>query len=137
MSSLERKLEKINCVIERLKSETSTGALLVVEGEKDARALREIGIMSNIITVKSRGKSLTEIVDEIISAGSREIILLMDFDRHGRELTKLLAKSLEAARIRVELSFWLSFSSLLSNDVKDVEGLATYIKTLRKKVENN
>ncbi|MEM1607261.1 MAG: toprim domain-containing protein [Candidatus Bathyarchaeia archaeon] len=137
MSSLERKLEKINCIIERLKSETSMGALLVVEGEKDARALREIGIMSDIIAVKSRGKKLADIVDEIISAGSREIILLMDFDRRGKELTKLLAKSLEAARIKVELSFWQSFSSLLSNDVKDIEGLATYIETLRKKIEND
>ncbi|MEM2539467.1 MAG: toprim domain-containing protein [Candidatus Bathyarchaeia archaeon] len=137
MSSLVRKLEKINCIIERLKSETSMGALLVVEGEKDARALREIGIMSDIIAVKSRGKKLADIVDEIISAGSREIILLMDFDRRGKELTKLLAKSLEAARIKVELSFWQSFSSLLSNDVKDIEGLATYIETLRKKIEND
>ncbi|MEM3715666.1 MAG: toprim domain-containing protein [Candidatus Bathyarchaeia archaeon] len=137
MSSLERKLEKINCIIERLKSETSMGALLVVEGEKDARALREIGIMSDIIAVKSRGKKLADIVDEIISAGSREIILLMDFDRRGKELTKLLAKSLETARIKVELSFWQSFSSLLSNDVKDIEGLATYIETLRKKIEND
>lgn len=136
MSSLERKLEKINCIIERLKSEASMGALLIVEGEKDVKALREIGIISGVIAIKSCGKSLPEIVDEIVSTGSREIILLMDFDRRGKEITKRLAKSLEAARIRVELNFWQSLSNLLGNDIKDIEGLSTYIRTLRRKVEN-
>ncbi|MCX8171953.1 MAG: toprim domain-containing protein [Candidatus Bathyarchaeota archaeon] len=137
MSVLERKLEKISCVIERLKGEVSTGALLVVEGEKDVEALREIGIMSDVIAIKSCGKNLPEIIDEIVSAGSREIILLMDFDRHGKELIKRLAEPLEAARIKVELSFWQSLSNLLSDDVKDVEGLAKYIRTLRRKVKGD
>lgn len=136
--SLERKLEKISCVIERLKSEISLDALLVVEGEKDIKALREMGIACNIIAVKSSGKSVPDIIDEIISTGSKEIILLMDFDRRGKELTKCLAESLKAAReIKVDVSFWREIYNILNNDVKDIEGLATYIKTLKRKVEGN
>ncbi|MEM1602419.1 MAG: toprim domain-containing protein [Candidatus Bathyarchaeia archaeon] len=134
---LERKLEKISCVIERLKSEISVDALLVVEGEKDIKALRDMGIACNIVAVKSSGKSVPDIIDEIISTGSKEIILLMDFDRRGKELTKRLVESLEAARIKVDISFWKEIYSILNNDVKDIEGLAAYIRTLKRKVEGN
>jgi len=134
---LERKLEKISYVIERLKSEISVDALLVVEGEKDIKALRDMGIACNIVAVKSSGKSVPDIIDEIISTGSKEIILLMDFDRRGKELTKRLVESLEAARIKVDISFWKEIYSILNNDVKDIEGLAAYIRTLKRKVEGN
>lgn len=133
--SLERKLEKIICVIERLKSEINVDSLLIVEGERDIRALREIGIACNIIAIKSSGKRISDIIDEIISTGSKEIILLMDFDRRGRELTKHIVESLKAARIKVDISFWREIHNILSNDIKDIESLATYIRTLRRKVE--
>lgn len=134
VSSLERKLERINWIIEELKDEASRGALLVVEGEKDAEALRSIGIECNILTIKSFGRSLQDVVDEIGWFSDREIILLMDFDRRGRELTRHLSQNLERMRVKFNLNFWKELSSLLDNDLKDVEGLATYIETLRRKV---
>jgi len=133
MSGFERKLERINCLIEKLKSESSSGVLVVVEGEKDARALRAIGIKSEILTIKSHGRNLTDVVDEISSAGDREIILLMDFDRRGREITERLTKILGGMKVKLNLNFWREFSSLLNNDLKDVEGLAKYIETLSRK----
>jgi 5S rRNA maturation endonuclease (ribonuclease M5) len=133
MSSFERKLERINCLIERLRSESSSDVLVVVEGEKDARTLKAIGVESEILTVKSHGRNLTDVVDKIISTGDKEIILLMDFDRHGRELTERLTKILGGMKVKLNLNFWREFSSLLNNDLKDVEGLAKYIETLRRK----
>jgi len=133
MSSLERKIEKINCLIEDLKGETFTGALLIVEGERDIEALKAIGIESNILAVKSHGKSLQDIIDKIESIGDREIILLMDFDEHGRELTERLARNLERSKVKLNIEFWRKLCSLLGNDLKDVEGLATYIENLKRK----
>lgn len=133
MSSLEKKIEKINCLIEDLKGETSMGALLIVEGERDIEALKTIGIESNILAVKSHGKSLQDIIDEIGSISDREIILLMDFDEHGRELTERLARNLERSKVRLNIEFWRKLCSLLENDLKDIEGLATYIKNLKRK----
>jgi len=135
MSGLERKLERINCLLEELRSEVSAGALLVVEGERDVESLKAIGVRDNILAVKSSGKNLPDIVDELCCFGDREVILLMDFDRHGRELTKRLTQSLERMKIKLNLAFWRKLSILLGNDLKDVEGLAAYIKTLRRKVE--
>jgi len=137
MSGFKRKLEKIDCLLERLRSEASNGALIVVEGEKDVESLRAIGIRSEIFPIKSRGKSLPDIIDEIGYVGSKEIILLMDFDSHGRELTERLTRSLERMKIKFNLTFWRELSTLLNNDLKDIEGLATYIETLRRKVERH
>lgn len=134
MSSLERKLERIICLIEELRSETSKGALLLVEGERDTEVLRAIGIECKILAVKSRGKNLQDVLDEIGWFGDREIILLMDFDRRGRELATRLVQNLERMKIKFNLGFWRELSRLLENDLKDIEGLATYIETLRKKI---
>ncbi|MBS7604904.1 MAG: toprim domain-containing protein [Candidatus Bathyarchaeia archaeon] len=133
---LERKLEKLNYLIERLKDEVSAGALLIVEGEKDIVSLRAIGIKDNIVAVKSGGKTLQEIIDEI-SLSDREIILLTDFDRRGRELAIRLCRSFEGMRVKVNLRFWRELCGLLGNDIKDIEGLAVYLKNLRKKVEKD
>lgn len=134
MSSLERKLERIICLIEDLRSEAAKGALLLVEGEKDAEVLRDIGIECEILAVKSRGKSLQDVLDEIRWFGDREIILLMDFDRRGRELATHLVQNLERMKVKFNLSFWRELSRLLENDLKDIEGLATYIETLRRRI---
>lgn len=133
MSNLERKIEKINCLIEDLKSETSMGALLIVEGERDIEALKAIGIESNMVAVKSHGKSLQDIMDEIGAISDREIILLMDFDEHGRELTERLTRNLERSKVRLNIEFWRKLCSLLENDLKDIEGLSTYIENLKRK----
>lgn len=133
MSNLERKIEKISCLIEDLRNETSMGALLIVEGERDIKALKAIGIESNILAVKSHGKSLQDIIDEIGSIDNREIILLMDFDEHGKELIERLTRNLERSKVRLNIEFWRKLCSLLENDLKDIEGLATYIENLRRK----
>lgn len=135
MSSFERKFEKINCLLERLKSEASDDTLIVVEGEKDVESLRAIGVNSEIFAIKSCGKSLADIIDEIGCERTREIILLMDFDDHGRELTERLTRSLERMKVKLNLAFWRELSNLLNNDLKDIEGLATYIETLKRKIE--
>jgi len=135
MSRFERKLEKIDCLLERLRDESSNGALIVVEGEKDVRSLRAIGVKSEIFAIKSCGRSLPDVIDEIGCGGDREVILLMDFDSHGRELTERLARSLERTKVKLNLTFWRELSSLLNNDLRDIEGLAAYIETLRRKVE--
>ncbi|MEM2464010.1 MAG: toprim domain-containing protein [Candidatus Bathyarchaeia archaeon] len=137
MVCIERKLKKLNYLIERLKDEVSEGALLIVEGEKDIDSLRTIGIIgikNNIIAIKSGGKTLQEIIDRI-SFSDKEVILLTDFDRKGRELAWRLYKSLERMKIKVNLRFWSEICELLGGDIKDIEGLAGCLENLRKKVE--
>ena len=128
----KKKLEKIIKLLERLSSESINGTPIIVEGRNDISALRKLGLEGDIISAKTYGKSFLDVLVEIEGRGKREAILLMDFDRRGREWTNRLARSLEEKKINPNLLFWKKLLSLLKHEIKDIEGLATYLKTLEK-----
>jgi 5S rRNA maturation endonuclease (ribonuclease M5) len=130
----EKKLEKILKLLERLTKESTKGTPIIVEGRNDVNALHELGLQGDIISAKSSGKSFLDVLGEVEGRGKREVILLLDFDRHGKEWTNRLARRLEEMRITPNLLFWKGLLGLVGRDVKDIEGLATYLETLRKKV---
>ena len=130
----EKKLEKILKLLERLTTESAKGTPIIVEGRNDVNALHKLGLEGDIISAKSSGKSFLDVLSEVEGREKREIILLMDFDRHGKEWTNRLARRLEEMRINPNLLFWKNLLGLVGRDVKDIEGLATYLETLRKKV---
>ncbi|MDH5795670.1 MAG: hypothetical protein OEZ24_06125, partial [Candidatus Bathyarchaeota archaeon] len=78
-----------------------------------------------------------DVLREVEKRGKDEVILLMDFDRRGRQLTRRLAGNLERMKIRPDLVFWRRLSGLVGRDVKDIEGLSTYIQTLKGKRGEN
>ena len=131
---LKEKEEQILQVLEQLAEENRSGKPIIVEGQKDAETLREIGINGQIIFAKTGGKSLLDVVSEIEVAGASEILMLLDFDRRGKELTERLKRHIEKAGVRANMYYWLKLSSLVGKEVKDVEGLAKYMKTLKSKI---
>ena len=131
---LKDKAEQILQVLEQLAEENRNGKPILVEGRKDAEALKTLGINGRIIFAKTGGKSLLDVILEVETANPSEIILLPDFDRRGRELTVNLKRHMEKTGIKANLYFWLKLSSLVGREVKDVEGLAKYIKTLKSKI---
>jgi 2,5-diamino-6-(ribosylamino)-4(3H)-pyrimidinone 5'-phosphate reductase len=135
-TSLQRKHEKLTQLLERLATEATKGALIVVEGKNDVEALKKLAIKGNIISVKTAGKSFVDVLAQIEEENIKEAILLLDFDRRGREWTKRLRQRLEEQRIKVNVNLWNKLRGLLGRDVKDVEGLPTYIETLKKRIGN-
>ena len=133
MSKYERKLEEIQRILENLKTRMAEGTLVIVEGWKDIESLRKLGATGNILSAKTSGKSLLDVLGEIERQEAKEAILLMDFDRQGREWTLRLARHLEAMKIKPNLTFWRQLLSLVGRDVKDIESLASYIETLQQK----
>jgi 5S rRNA maturation endonuclease (ribonuclease M5) len=129
----EKRLEKIQKLLERLKAKSKKGIPIVVEGKNDIKAISNLGIFGSIILAKTYGKSFLDLLREIEQTKSSEIILLFDFDRRGKEWTQRLASSLEGLKITPNLVFWKMMKSLVGHDVKDIEGLATYIYTLKTK----
>lgn len=132
-NKLEKKIEKILQLLEKLGKESKRGVPIIVEGRKDVSALQRLGVKGEIILTKTSGKSFLDVVGEVDERGKREVILLMDFDRRGREWTKRLTQHLETMRVKPNSLFWKEFQNLAGREVKDIEGLATYISTLRKK----
>ena len=130
----EKKLEEILKLLEKLTKESTKGVPIIVEGRNDINALHKLGLEGDIISAKTSGKSFLDVLSEIERRGKREVILLMDFDRRGKEWTNRLTRRLEEMRIVPNLLFWKELLGLVGHDVKDIEGLATYLETLRKKV---
>lgn len=134
---LKEKEEKILQVLERLTKESAKGTPIIVEGRKDVETLRALAVEGKIISAKTGGKSLLDVISEIEESRVREVILLLDFDRRGKEWTKRLKQNLEKAKIKPNTTFWNELSGLVGRDVKDVEGLFTYMETLKRKICNS
>jgi len=133
---LKEKEKKILQVLERLAEESAKGTIIIVEGKKDIGALRALAIGGKIICAKTGGKSLLDVISEVEKTGAGEVILLLDFDRRGKEWTNRIKQQLEKARIKPNITFWRELSSLVGKEVKDVEGLTAYMETLKRKTYN-
>ncbi|MDR0493877.1 MAG: toprim domain-containing protein [Nitrososphaerota archaeon] len=134
---LKTRLEKIDNVLSKLGEQVENGKPMIVEGKKDANALLELGVGGKVFTVKTGGKSFLQAAAEIESLGVEEVILLLDFDRRGREGTKRLQQSLERTNTKVNVRFWRELSALISHDVQCIESLPAYLATVQQKAEDD
>jgi len=75
-----------------------------------------------------------DLLTEIEKIATGEIILLLDFDRRGKEWTAVLRQNLEKSRIKVNVAFRKELSRSTRGQLKDIEGLAAYMQTLNKKL---
>ena len=133
-TQLKEREEKILQTFEHLNETSANGIPIVVEGKNDVRALRALTIKGKIIQVKASGKTIWDAVAEIEESGAPEIVLLLDFDKRGIELTRRLTRYFEKTKIKPNTTFWKKIISLTSREVKDVEGLASYLETLQRKI---
>ncbi len=131
--NLKRRVEKITELLERLAEKSAKGTPMIVEGRNDIDALRKLTIKGDTITAKTSGRSFLDVLREIRKRDTQEVILLMDFDRRGKKWTRRLAQNLEKMRVKANLFFWNELLNLVGHDLKDIEGLPTYMETLRKK----
>jgi 5S rRNA maturation endonuclease (ribonuclease M5) len=133
-TKLKKKEEKIQQIVAKLSEESDIGKLIVVEGKKDEIALQELGISGKLLTVKTGGKSFQQASEEIEKTGAAEVVLLLDFDRRGKEGTLRLKHYLERTKIKVNMRFWLDLQALVGRDVACIESLPSYLKTLHERV---
>jgi 5S rRNA maturation endonuclease (ribonuclease M5) len=97
---------------------------VIVEGVRDLRALRRLGLAGQIIRLHS-GESVAAF-GERMSCAHPAVILLLDWDRRGRQLHRRLAAHLESSWepyhfIRQELM------ALCAAEISSVEELPTYL----------
>lgn len=135
-AALQRKAERLTGLLEKLVAESAKGVPIVVEGQKDVGALRQLNVEGKIVSSKTSGKSFLDILTEIENLKVREVILLLDFDRRGVEWTHRLKRHLEKTRIKPNLTFWNQLYGLVGRDLKDIEGLPGYLETLEKKTRD-
>jgi 5S rRNA maturation endonuclease (ribonuclease M5) len=130
---LKEREERIQQILACLIEESSRGILVIVEGKNDAETLRRLGVEGRIMCAKTGGRTRLDVVCELEESGAKEVIMLLDFDRRGREWTRMLKQRLEKTRIKPNLTFWGVLNRVAGREVKDVEGLTSYVQTLKKK----
>lgn len=130
---LKDRVEKIQEIITKLTEEASKGKLIVVEGKKDARALEELGVSGKILTLKTGGKSFLEATKQIEAFAVSEVVLLLDYDRRGKEGTKRLQQDLEHFKVKVNVKWWRELQGLVGREVQCIESLPSYLETLKAK----
>lgn len=134
--TLKERLEKIDELLSELAVESERGMLIVVEGKKDLRALRFLGVKGPVMTAKTGGKSFDQALCEVEKTGAKQAILLFDFDRRGKEATKYFKRNLEQLKISPNLSFWRTLSGLSRKEIQCIEGLPSLMESLKKKAAN-
>lgn len=117
---------KLREVFEAL-CETNKDIPVIVEGKRDATALRELGLNGEILMLHS-GQSIYDFCEEI-SERFQRVIILLDWDEKGESLNKVLCRHLTG--------LWEEFSAfrelvkiLCQKDIKDIEGIPKLLMRL-------
>ena len=129
----ERKYERIDRLTRKLVARSKLGTPIIVEGRKDRLSLRRLGVEGEILCLKSSAMGFFDFLEEI--KRWREVIILTDFDREGKELSWQLVRELSRVRIKTDDSFWRELRSLGRSEIRSVEELADYVERLRKTVK--
>lgn len=118
--------ERLKEVIEAL-HEINKGIPVIVEGKKDASTLRSLGLTGEVIILHN-GKNLYDFCTDITER-FRRVILMLDWDKKGKDLSKILSENLKG--------HWEEFSSfrellklLCQKEISDIEGIPKLLNRL-------
>jgi 5S rRNA maturation endonuclease (ribonuclease M5) len=125
----EETLEEFLKLWDRLRTETEEGAaVVIVEGERDRRALRRLGL-EGPITLVHRGETLSATAHRLVRGGQR-VIVLTDWDGEGGQFARRLKEFLEAEEVPLDLEFRRRFARILRGELVHVEGLHGWARRL-------
>ncbi|MEW5747334.1 MAG: toprim domain-containing protein [Candidatus Thermoplasmatota archaeon] len=128
MLTPEERLGEILEVLDDLE-DLSADTPIIVEGLKDASALRRLGVRRNVVTL---GKGLTVFAFcERLSERHGRAVVMTDWDRKGGKLARMLKEGLEANGARADTDLRARLVLLVKKDIKDIEGLPAYVERLR------
>jgi len=129
MRAVER-LEEFRRVVDGLVEE-NLSVVVIVEGERDVAALRELGLSGEIVTVH-RGRSLVQVADDI-AADHDEVIVLTDWDRTGGTLARRISTYLEGLSVSCDLEVRRRLARIAGGEIRTVEGLPALRRNLERR----
>ncbi|MGB9758704.1 MAG: toprim domain-containing protein [Thermoproteota archaeon] len=121
-------VNKIMKLVEYLVS-LDESSLILVEGKKDAVALKSLGTKAEIFQVK--GRNFSKLICKLQEEGRRRRVIIMpDFDRKGEEKYQQWSKALRGIA-EVDYFTWKKFRVLVTRNVKDIEGLPRLVEKIK------
>jgi 5S rRNA maturation endonuclease (ribonuclease M5) len=131
MISEAERLDKLEKIIEDL-IERSSNEPIIVEGSRDVKALRDLGVEGMILAMNT-GSSIVNLCESLSSEHDR-FIILTDWDRKGGQIAHQLERGLESCDVKHDMSVRANIARLTKKEIKDVEGLPGFIRRLQKSV---
>ncbi|MDY0293125.1 MAG: Toprim subdomain protein [Candidatus Methanomethylophilaceae archaeon] len=123
----EERLERLNEALEELE-ELAKDHVILLEGRKDLRAIRRLGIGGDTIAVQAAGGPVR--AAESVAAMRGKAVILTDWDDRGRRLADQLADQLSALCLEYDSTIRSKLEFLCRKDVKDVEGIPSLHRRL-------
>lgn len=131
-------LDEFNSWIEDINS-LEDGYVILVEGRKDVRSLRGLGVKTPIYKI-NRGYSIIDLVDHVDKGSgpfeeedpAKGVVILTDWDRKGGQLASSLAEYCRTSDLDYDLEFRKRLARLLGRWIKDVESARSIITGLRR-----
>ncbi|MCL7415769.1 MAG: toprim domain-containing protein [ANME-2 cluster archaeon] len=122
------RLEKLEELIQDLRQRSDEGAAIIVEGMRDRRALRELGITGPIRL--GTQKAILELCEEV-AREYNNVIVLTDWDYKGEKIARLMADFLNNAGAVVNTDIRERIKALVKKRIKDIESLNNHMHNLR------
>jgi 5S rRNA maturation endonuclease (ribonuclease M5) len=116
-------VDRLTALVSQLNAELDEGALVVVEGVRDERALQHLGLKARCFRLCNTRNSLSAVMTEAESHS--KVILLLDYDLKGRNMTKKVASMLQKRGMSVDTSFRREIRAMTN-------GLASHVEDLKR-----
>ena len=113
-------LRLMGIFINKLNEESNKGALIVVEGPKDIQALYSLGYIGNIYPL-NHGGSIDKLLSKIRKYN--KLILLLDTDNEGNNLTKRISKIGQEQHLLIDISLRKELIRITNGKIRNIENL--------------
>lgn len=110
--------------IEELKELSRAGWVVVVEGLKDAKSLREIGVEGEIVIFSGFSSTAERL-------NGKKVIILTDYDSKGFDIEKGLLRALSSYGNQPNVELKKKIFRCIKKDVTKVEELNDFIRRER------
>jgi 5S rRNA maturation endonuclease (ribonuclease M5) len=126
MKRSAERLQALEQIVERLREDAEYGTI-VVEGSRDVAALEWLGIGGHHVALH-QGRTMPEVIEELAGCPP-PVILLVDWDRTGGRLLRILADNLQA-RVRLDVETRRRLASCCH--ARSLEDVPAELTTLRR-----
>jgi len=123
----EERLAEIEKVLEEL-VELSKDRVILIEGPKDRKALRSLGIKGKVFMVQSGGGPIK--AAEYVSENGKKAVILTDWDRRGGTIAHETERQLSSLGLEYDSGIRAKLSFLCKKYIKDVQSLGTLLERL-------
>ena len=119
--------QKINELLEWIEKIKASDKIVIVEGEEDIAALKRLGIIN---TVQLNKRPLYKVVEDLMEKG-KEVIILTDLDKKGKQLYSKLNHDLGRFGVKIDNRFRIFLFK--HTQLRQIEGIDSYIQRIQLK----